>query len=72
MQLCNPFTTCRHFFNVVLAEMPYSVNTLKRNYCEDDFNSCARYQVKKVLGHDSVPLDLYPHHNDRADKIIKG
>lgn len=43
----------------------------KRNYCEGDKTSCARYIVGSKLGKENVPVDLYPNMHERAEKILE-
>ena len=43
----------------------------KKNYCEGDFNKCARYIVAITIGREKVPTNLYPNMFDQAKKIIK-
>jgi len=69
MPVCD-FTENCVFFSEHMFDKSLLVNTYKTNYCWNNFSSCARYIVRKALGSDSVPLDLYPHNNDRAAKII--
>ncbi|MBM7556877.1 hypothetical protein [Halanaerobacter jeridensis] len=43
----------------------------KDKYCDGNHSKCARFQVAKNLGLASVPDDLLPHQNNKAQKIIK-
>lgn len=42
----------------------------KRRYCEGGKTQCARYMVLMSLGGKSVPLDLFPNMQKRAEEII--
>ena len=58
------------FFNDKMIDMPSMAETYKRQYCHDDFHRCARFRVKKALGKEAVPTDLYPNMDRRADELI--
>lgn len=58
------------FFNDKMADMPGTASSFKRKYCQDDYASCARYEVYKAAGRDNVPKDLFPNQNDKVQKII--
>jgi len=60
------------FFNDKMQNMPATSDILKNRYCKDDFSSCARYMVYKVLGRPRVPADLYPQQTEKAEKVIRG
>lgn len=70
MARCELTDTCI-FFNELMADMPSAVGTYKMLYCEDNFQSCARYIIRQELGKEAVPVDLFPHQKDRIDKILK-
>jgi hypothetical protein len=55
-----------------MAERPATANAYKRRFCKEDNTSCARYMVFKAKGKDSVPANLFPNQQDRAQKIIAG
>ncbi len=59
------------FFNDKMDKMPAMASMLKKQYCQGDFVSCARYMVKVKLGKDAVPLDLYPNQIERAEKLLQ-
>ena len=42
----------------------------KKNYCQGDNTTCARYEVTKTLGREKVPADLYPFSIERANQIL--
>ncbi|GFO66165.1 hypothetical protein M1B72_01125 [Geomonas paludis] len=58
------------FFNDRMANMPSTSNVFKMMYCNDNFEGCARYIVRKELGKDAVPEDLFPNQGDRAREIL--
>ena len=58
------------FFNDRLQVMPGVSKLLKKQYCQQDFKSCARYRVRGLLGKASVPEDLFPHDQERGDEIL--
>jgi hypothetical protein len=43
----------------------------KDTYCRAERDSCARYIVRKALGKEKVPADLYPHMMLKAREILK-
>ena len=59
------------FFNDKMANKPGTANIMKKNYCEGDFKTCARYIVCKKLGRESVPPDLFPNQSERAYKLTQ-
>jgi hypothetical protein len=42
----------------------------KQRYCKNNKDACARYMVRKALGKEKVPADLYPNMLERAGEII--
>lgn len=40
-------------------------------YCNGDYHGCAIHRVVGALGVDSVPQDLLPTNNSRADDLIR-
>lgn len=69
MAKCECLKQCP-FFNDKLSNMPaYSMIT-KNKYCMGDSSECARYRIFKALGNGMVPLELYPHQSQIADRII--
>ena len=70
MEPCKLLKGCL-FFNDKMS-IDKGVGALyKKNYCEGDFNKCARYQVATTIGRDKVPNDLYPNMFDQAKEIIR-
>ncbi len=49
------------FFNEKMANMPATANLIKKRYCLDQFEKCARYIAAQAKL--DVPVDLFP--NDR-------
>jgi hypothetical protein len=58
------------FFNDKLANMPTVSGYLKKQFCRDIYNSCARYLVAQSIGSTIVPADLFPTEKQRAQEII--
>jgi hypothetical protein len=44
---------------------------VKKEYCTDNFQACARYMVLQSVGGDFVPNDLQPDQEERAKEIIE-
>lgn len=59
------------FFNNKMQNMPATAELVKNKFCRGDFETCARYQVFKVLGRPRVPPDLYPQQSEKVQEIIK-
>lgn len=57
------------FFNDKMANMPTTVNMMKK-YCQGDFTQCARYTVCKAFGRERVPADLTPSQMDKARLLL--
>lgn len=68
---CENLATCP-FFNDKMADMPSMAGIYKNKYCRDEFASCARHMVCKVLGKAGVPRDLFPNQLSRAQKLLNG
>lgn len=64
---CEKLEKCP-FFNDKMANMPAVAGMLKKQYCQNDKESCARYIVSKA-GKD-VPMDLFPQQKERIAAII--
>ena len=58
------------FFNDQMKDMPSMADMYKREFCRDDFRRCARFRVKRALGKEAVPPDLYPNMDRKADELI--
>lgn len=69
MPECELMSGCS-FFNDGMAELPGLTVLLKQRFCRDTFERCARFQVRKALGSESVPGDLYPSQVLRAGQLI--
>jgi hypothetical protein len=68
---CDKSSTCP-FFNDKLENMPTAATLLKLQYCEGDFESCARFRVETKLGSTSVPGTLFPEDSAVANRIVAG
>jgi len=68
---CDKSSTCP-FFNDRLENMPTAATLLKLQYCEGDFEHCARFRVETKLGSTSVPGTLFPEDSATADRIVAG
>lgn len=71
MPECELTKTCI-FFNNQMANMPSTCEVFKKNYCEQNFESCARFMIVQTLGRGYVPPDLYPNQTQRSRDIIEG
>ena len=69
MSTCEYSKSCV-FFNELMADMPSSVAAYKKRYCQGNFQGCARYIAREALGADAVPLNLFPHQQERMDTIL--
>ena len=50
--------------------MPSRLAVIKRTYCNQDFEKCARFIVFKAHGAEQVPNDLDPSDIELAESII--
>jgi len=66
---CSKLPTCI-FFNDQMDEMPTVAHLMKQQYCQGNFDACARYRVAQKLGGPNVPRDLYPNDAARAEKLL--
>ena len=57
------------FFNSRLSDKPMMTEMVKRKYCRSNPEACARYVVRKALGKDAVPANLYPMDASRAQEL---
>lgn len=69
MTTCPALPRCP-FFNDRMAGRPSTAEMMKRHFCQDDFESCARWQVCSRLGRPAVPEDLFPNQVKRAAAIL--
>ena len=58
------------FFNDKMADQPVTAELMKKQYCRDQFEDCARYIVFKALGREEVPANMFPHQKDRALELL--
>ncbi len=68
---CQSIAACP-FFNDRMTHMPFIAGMMKRHYCQDHFEDCARFMIKTKLGKEKVPENLFPNERDRAMKILGG
>lgn len=57
------------FFNDKMANMPAMAEFLKKQYCNGEYESCARYKVKQETGK-SHP-SLMPNENEKVDEATR-
>ena len=57
------------FFNDRMTGMPTMAEVMKKKYCRGNFEACARFTVRKKLGKDKVPSDLFPNQMDRVHQM---
>jgi hypothetical protein len=69
MQECAGLATCP-FYNDRMASKPAMAGMMKRHFCLNDFERCARFMVKQRLGKDAVPHDLFPNQLARANDLL--
>ncbi len=70
MEPCPSISKCP-FFNETLIEKPFLAGIYKTNYCEGQFELCARYKVSLEIGSSNVPLELFPNQIELVDEIIQ-
>ena len=68
---CDRLPTCI-FFNDRMENMPTVAALLKRQYCQGNFEACARFRVAAKVGSTSVPANLFPQDSAAADRIVAG
>jgi methyl-accepting chemotaxis protein len=51
-------------------KMPGTQMLIKDQFCRTNFAECARFMVRKALGKEGVPADLYPHQKKMAQDIL--
>ena len=69
MKDCEHLPQCP-FFHDKMGSMPALAFVYKKQYCQTDCSSCARYLVATALGPKAVPTDLYPTQVERAKSLI--
>jgi len=50
--------------------LPAQLAIIKRAYCNQDFEQCARYIASRKIDFEKVPYDLHPADLEQAQKII--
>ncbi len=58
------------FFNGRMDARPATAGLYMQSYCNGSSYRCARHMVFRALGRESVPADLYPNEQARAERII--
>jgi hypothetical protein len=53
-----------------MQHMPAIAAGLKKRFCLNEFETCARYMIFRKLGKPAVPADLYPNQRTRAEGIL--
>jgi hypothetical protein len=71
MAECDRLATCI-FFNDRMDGMPTVAALLKKQYCQGDFQRCARFRVAAKLGSTHVPESLFPQDSAAANRIVAG
>jgi hypothetical protein len=66
---CELLSGCS-FFNDQMANMPSTSNVIKMLYCNDNFEGCTRYTVRRKAGREAVLDDLFPNQAERAREIL--
>ena len=66
---CECLSKCP-FFNDKMANKPATTELMKRQYCKDEYQSCARFMVFRQFGREKVPAELFPNQVDRAREIL--
>jgi hypothetical protein len=66
---CPKLITCP-FFVGKMENMPAVSGYLKTQFCQRDYQTCARYMVFQALGVEQVPKDLFPNEPKRAYALI--
>ena len=69
MPVCQLTENCI-FFNEHMPVKSSLLDNYRKYYCGNNFHSCSRYIVKESLGIDYVPIDLFPHQQERVDEVI--
>lgn len=69
MKDCELLQRCP-FFNNRLTEMPSMAELFKKKYCKNDWASCARYMIRKQIGIEHMPENLWPNQQSKAEALI--
>ncbi len=54
------------FFNDQMLNKPATSDMMKKDFCQGNYDECARYMVCEKVGGTLVPSDLFPDMVDRA------
>jgi hypothetical protein len=71
MSRCDLLEGCI-FFNDKMHDYPFAADQMKQQYCMEGSEDCARFTVREALGKERVPVDLFPHDIERAQRIVDG
>jgi len=66
---CPNLPTCQ-FFSGKMERMPSVSLYLKKQFCQGDNKTCARWMVYSALGEGNTPDDLFPNEPKRAYELI--
>lgn len=58
------------FFDIHMSNKPTTANIYKNLFCDLNPKTCARYLTAEVIGHDNVPVDLFPHMKNKVNTIL--
>lgn len=67
--ICKHIDECS-FFTGYLIDKPQKAQEVMDHYCKNDFESCARNRLAKVIGIENVPETLFPDMKGVADQLI--
>ncbi len=65
MPVCTYIGTCAMMRDEV-GFSPEFARIMRETYCRAAFETCARYQLARMLGQDAVPEDLFPVEHARV------
>ena len=69
MSAC-PMNAACNFFSTQMSDMPGMAKLIQVQYCQADFENCARFVVSSSLGMGAVPDTLFPSQLDKARAIV--
>lgn len=68
MNKCPRASECPLFKNSLVEDVDLT-DLLKRVYCNNDFENCARYFISRNFGVDRMPDDLKPYQSTKAKQL---
>ncbi len=71
MDKCEFADVCDYFNCRVFEEIPELLDRRKQEYCNTNYQKCARYRIAVEVGANHCPQHLLPHQSDKADSIIR-